>query len=185
MRIGERAIVAVLVVVFAGCSGGRYQAPAPRYEMDTGGATFEPEEKWRESEVSFPAYYDRQNLKEFSIKGQTDNRFFVDSKSLSVNADGVIRYALVVRSGSGVENVSYEGIRCEVREWKPYAYGKTDGSWSPARDPQWQRIVWHGTNAFRYALYRDYFCPDGYPLRDTGAALAALNNKGSVKDRNR
>lgn len=185
MRIAEGTIAIALVLVFAGCAGGRYEAPASRYEVDTGGGTFEPDKQWREGEVRIPAYPDIRDLQEFSIKGQTDNRFFVDSKSLSVDPDGVIRFALIVRSNTGAENIAYEGIRCETREWKPYAFGRSDRTWSAARDPQWQRIVWRSTNAFRFVLYRDYFCPDGYQLRDAGAVMAALRRKGSDKDRNR
>ena len=185
MRIAERAIAIALALLFTACAGGRYEAPASRYEVDTGGATFEPEKQWREGEVKIPAYPDERSLQEFSISGRTDNRFFVDPQSLSVDPDGVVRFSLVVRSNTGAENVAYEGIRCETREWKPYAFGRADRSWSAARDPQWQRVVWRSTNAYRYVLYRDYFCPDGYPLRDTDAAVAALRRKGPDKDRNR
>lgn len=185
MRITERAIAIVLALLFAGCAGGQYEAPVSRYKLDTGGAVFGSEEKWREGEISIPVYPDERSLQEFSISGQTDNRFFVDSNSLSVDPDGVVRFSVVVRSNTGAENVAYEGIRCETREWKPYALGRADRSWSEARDPQWQRIVWRSTNAYRFVLYRDYFCPDGFQLRDTDAALAALRRKGPDKDRNR
>jgi hypothetical protein len=185
MRIPERMTVCALALLISACAGGRYEAPAPRYQMDTGGATFEPEGEWREGSVSLPAFPEARSLEQFKVKGITENQFYIDGKSLSVDPDGVVRYALVVRSASGAETIAYEGIRCETREWKPYAFGRPDLTWSGARDPQWQRIAWRSTNAFRFTLYRDYFCPDGYPLRNSGEALAALRRQGPDKDRNR
>jgi hypothetical protein len=185
MRTPEFLAVCLLAALMSACSGARYQAPEPRYQMDTGGATFEREKQWREQAVRFPDFPGDGSLEQFMVKGGTENRFFVDSRSLSVDPDGVVRYALIVRSAAGAETVAYEGIRCETREWKPYAFGRSDQTWSPARDPNWQRIEWRSTNAYRFALYRDYFCPDGYPLRNTGEALAALRRQGPDKDRNR
>ena len=185
MPRADRLAILLLPIALVGCAGGRYEAPEPRYRMDTGGSVFAPKEQWREAKVTIPAYPKEERFQECFVKGPTDNRYYVDTESLEIGADGVVRYALVIRSDSGAQTVAYEGIRCETREWKPYAFGRADGQWSDARDPQWQRIVWRSTNAFRFALYRDYFCPDGYPLRDRGAALAELRRTGPNKDRNR
>ncbi|MGH8676845.1 MAG: CNP1-like family protein, partial [Burkholderiales bacterium] len=119
----DRATALVLVVLsLAGCSGAKYQRPEPRYKMDSGGQLFGPKEQWQEKgEVAVAPYPEEKNLQSFAIPGPTENKFLIDTGSLNTDKDGVVRYAIIVRSSAGVDNASFEGIRCETREWRPYA----------------------------------------------------------------
>ena len=81
--------------------------------------------KWEEVAVQLPASPKESSLQPFYVSATTDNRFWVDLDSVSVGSDGVVRYTLVVRTGTGAKNVSYEGMRCETRERRLYAFGRS------------------------------------------------------------
>jgi len=51
-------------------------------------------------------------------------RHYIDGRHISVGADEVVRYTLVLESRSGVRNLSFEGLRCTPNgAFKVYAYG--------------------------------------------------------------
>ena len=116
--------------------------------------------EWVELEVRPPPYPKPGNLISFDVSAASSNRFYIDPDSISVGGDGVVRYTLVIRSPTGAENVSYEGIRCETREQKYYAFGRRDGSWSAARSGEWRWIEYKEINRQHGVLYVDFFCPD-------------------------
>lgn len=117
--------------------------------------------EWAELEVKPPPYPKTGNLIPFEVSGASSNRFYIDADSISVGGDGVVRYTLVIRSPNGAENISYEGIRCETREQKYYAFGRRDGSWSGARTAAWRRIEYKEINRQHGVLYQDFFCSSG------------------------
>lgn len=134
--------------------------------------------QWQEAEVALPTAPRQDSLLPFAVSAVTENRFFVDSSSLSVGVDGVVRYVLVVLSPEGARNVSFEGIRCETRERRIYASGRQDGSWSKARSDQWVRILDVYANRHHAALYLDYFCPGGVIVNGADDARNALRLGG-------
>ncbi|MCB1281967.1 MAG: CNP1-like family protein [Salinibacterium sp.] len=110
----------------------------------------------------------------------------LDSASISVGGDGITRYTLLIRSASGVDNVSYEGIRCATQEWKMYATGRPDGSWSRVPNPRWHRITQTGLNAIRYTLFNEYACDrDGVTPANGAAVIARIrkSNDGMLSTR--
>lgn len=134
--------------------------------------------RWQESEVSMPAPPARGRLQPFYVSATTENRFMLDPETISVGSDGVVRYVLVVESAAGARNVSYEGIRCESAERRLYAFGRADGSWSPARGKLWLPIQGNSLNRQHAALYTEYFCPNGAIVRNADEARAALRAGG-------
>jgi hypothetical protein len=115
---------------------------------------------WAELKTVLPPYPKPASLAEFPVSGATTNRFLLDADTLSIGSDGVVRYVLVVRSPSGAENVSYEGIRCETRETKYYAFGQRNGSWSPVKDAQWRYIEYREANRQHGVLFKDIVCAE-------------------------
>lgn len=77
--------------------------------------------------------------------------------SIEVGADGVVRYVLALESPSGARNVFFEGIRCDSGEWRSYAY-LARGRWQSLGETAWSTLHDWGTDAYRYLLYRNYFC---------------------------
>lgn len=120
---------------------------------------FDDKEKpWQEIAVQLPPAPKPENLVQFYVSPTATQTFAVDTQSLSVGSDGVVRYTLVAVSESGARNVSYEGIRCESYERKLYAFGQPDGTWSRSRRDQWERITGYTSNRQQAALAKDYFC---------------------------
>jgi len=128
-----------------------------------------------ESKARLPAFPKPENLIRFDM-GPARRGFehFIDSGSLAVGEDGVVRYTLVVRSDMGAENVSYEGIRCVTREHKIYAHGRRDGSWRERRDAEWKPIGQAHSEGATFVLYEDFFCPMRGTVRSPSDAIAAL-----------
>lgn len=146
-------------------------------------AIAEPEEDyvrstWQEGEVVFPAPPKPETLLPFYVSATTENRFFVDSQSLTVGTDGVVRYVLVVLAGQGARNVTFEGMRCETRESRVYAVGRSDGSWSAARRNEWARVSEAAANRQHAALFQEYFCPGGVIINSAAEARNALLKNG-------
>ena len=133
---------------------------------------------WREVEIKLPPAPLETSLMPFYVSAVTTNRFFVDGKSIDVGADGVVRYVLVVLSGEGAKNVTYEGMRCETRERRIYAAGRSDGSWVKFKSNQWEKIRDAYGNRHHAALFLEYFCPGGTIVRDSTEVLNWLKRGG-------
>jgi hypothetical protein len=115
------------------------------------------EKTWKEGEVSLPERYQEKNLQAFRIGERSNFRYFIDRESLQTSEDGVTRFILVIRSRSGVDNSSYEGIRCGQREYRVYAYGGPKGfKRIPGSD--WRHIPKSGRENYRNYLYQDLIC---------------------------
>ena len=138
------------------------------------------EKNWHEEHVTLPPYPKRGNLVEFNVGPGTDFRFFVDSTSLSVAPDGVVRYVLVARSPQGAENVSFEGLHCRNGEYKVYATGRGDRSWVEAHGARW-RPVEQGAASWHRTLANDFFCPGKSPILSAAEGVAALNGGGNPR----
>lgn len=136
----------------------------------------EPPRNWQEADVPVPQPPQEGTLREFHVTAATSHRYYVDESSLSVGPDYVVRYVLVVRAAGGAEQVSYEGIRCPVGEWKLYAHWRDDGEWVPARRSEWQQLLSARRHMPQLALARNYFCDGVAPPRSTEAALRGLRD---------
>lgn len=162
----------VAMALLAGCAAVVQAQPAPsRFEQD-----FDGEEKpWREIEAQLPAYPRPETLIPFQVSSAISNRYFVDAASVSVGSDGVVRYSLVVKSEAGAETVSFEGMRCDTRERKLYAFGRRDGSWARNRNARWLPIDSHARQARHHmVLFGDFFCPADNIVRTAEEAIGAL-----------
>lgn len=136
------------------------------------------ERDWREKTVPLPEFPQADRLVEFYVSAATTFRFFIDSKSLMVGDDGVVRYALVARSASGAQNVWFEGIRCKTGELKQYANGRNDSSWAERRGAEWVPIEAKSVNRQHQALRREYFCPNNLPISSAAEGIDALRRGG-------
>ena len=123
------------------------------YELD------QEKKPWSELQAQLPPYPKPENLLKFDAGANTASSYFVDSTSVSVGDDGVVRYTLMIKTGGGATNVSFEGIRCESRELKVYAFGRPNSEWSRARDTAWRRIEPRDLNNHHLTLHREHFCP--------------------------
>lgn len=160
-RIARIFSSSTLLLLLGGVAGVH---ATPKFEED-----FDDQEKpWQEVAVQLPAAPVQGNLLPFFVSATATQSFAVDAKSVSVGADGVVRYTLVATSQAGAKNVSYEGIRCATYERKLYAFGQPDGSWSRSRRDQWEQINGNAANRQHAALFREYFCSEKSVAGDAG-----------------
>jgi hypothetical protein len=125
--------------------------------------------------VALPAYPEKKNLMDLKIA--TDGMqytVYLDKSSLVLDEDGVVRYTVVLVPGSGVWNVSNEGLRCGEKQYRRYAYG-IDGSWQRLRDPSWRDVRGSGANRYRLILYKQYFCNPMRPYQSAEQMLDSFN----------
>ena len=132
----RRILVAALAAATVGCSTPKL------FVSDT------PD--WKEADAPPPPALRTQGLIPLEVPG-TSLRFGIDPRSITVGADGVVRYVVVATSSSGVVNAMYEGIRCEGGDVRVYARHNPDSGWVPARNSDWQAL--HSTPHSRHSLY--------------------------------
>lgn len=128
----------------------------------------------KEAEAKLPAFPKDENLLQFEAGAASPNRFFLDTKAISIGTDGTIRYTLVIKTAGGATNVSYEAMRCALRQIKVYAVGRKAGEWMRARDPQWRTIQNRDISHYHSVLRGDYFCTGGYGYVPVASVEEAL-----------
>lgn len=147
--------IAVVAVLWASAADAR------KYPWDTEDdirGHFDETKPWVEQQAAIPAYPDPANLIEVPVQIPDSNlKMYIDASTLAIGTDGVVRYALVLRSPSGAENVFYEGIRCATHELRSYAYGSSQSRWEPI-DSVWGPLNDLGVMRYRERLYKYYFC---------------------------
>ena len=157
-------------------------APGAAAQPKTDWEKAQEEREWKETEVRLPPYPKGDGLVEFFVSGSTSFRFYIDPASLAVGPDGVVRYTLVARSPSGVDNVTYEGIRCSTGLYKIFAAGN-DGRWTP-RSADWRAIEPKAVQRWHNELRGRYFCPLRLPIQSAAEGLSALRQGGHPAARN-
>lgn len=164
----------ILVLALASAATVAQSAPRNLYSLPNE----REEQPWDEQKPELPPFPKEENLVKVQIDGDTGFDFFVDSESVRVGNDGVVRYTLVARSAGGGTNIAYEGIRCKGRERKLYALGRADKTWSAARNPQWNSISGLPINRIQATLHDALFCPARIIVRDAEEARMALRRGG-------
>lgn len=126
--------------------------------------------------ISLPPYPSRQDLIEYTVSAQNDNRFLVDVASIDVDPDRDIQLTLVARSPGGAETVTREAIRCQTAEYRILAIGRQDKAWKQVQEPRWRKIEEGTLNRQRAALALEYLCEGPTSVVDSAAAVAALTD---------
>ena len=158
------------LTVFAGTAQAQIQSDWER-------ANEERIKQSYEKPVAAPPF-DRSRLVEvkLSVSASTDFRYYVDWGSVSAGEDRIVRYALLARSPSGAENVSFEGIRCQSREYRVYAVGEPGGGWG-GRATEWRPIP-RTMNSSQAVLAKDYFCPGRAAIKTSEEGQRAVRAGG-------
>ncbi|MEW6690890.1 MAG: CNP1-like family protein [Pseudomonadota bacterium] len=172
-----RCLAAALLAALAGAAAGQNTNDPQASSGGKSNWEREQEERdFREREISLPAPPRPETLIEFFPSAAASFRFFVDSASLSVGEDGVVRYTLVARSARGVDNVSYEGMRCKSGTYRVYAYASA-GAWSRI-DSDWKQIEPKSVQRWHNELRSRYFCPLRLTILSAAEGVDALRRGG-------
>jgi len=122
-----------------------------------------------------PAFPRRENLIEFYMSPSATFRYFIDGSTLQTLYDKrEVRYVIVARSPSGVDNVRFEAIRCPDM-YRTYAIGGSDGKWS-MRPTDWEPTVRRSDLGWPATLARQFFCPHSDPIQSQAEGVYALRN---------
>jgi hypothetical protein len=171
-----RLLAAVLLLPLA--ASAQWQPPR---DQAADAIDFGAEKDRQEADVVPPAPPQAANLVRYEIGRPSSMTFHVDPASVSLAQDGVIRFTSVAKGEGSAQNVAFEGIRCDTRAYKTYAYGKADGTWYVLKDPQWKVLRSLTTDGYRFALYQDYFCPARESVASAAEAVDALRSGGHRK----
>lgn len=135
---------------------------------------------WTEVQAKLPASPKAENLSTFSIDLRPGYGFAIDRASLSIGADGVVRYTMLITSPSGARTINFEGMRCSTGERKIYAFGRPDGSWSKNRGARWDAIQARAQAGYSRVLFHEFICAggDGTPTK-VEQILQRLQHGGS------
>jgi hypothetical protein len=110
-----------------------------------------------------------------NFSARTDFRYYVDWGSVSTDEDRIVRYVLLARNASGVENLTFEGLRCQG-EYRVYAVGRPEGGWG-GQPSEWRPIP-RNPNAAQPMLAKDYFCPGRAVIRSSAEGQQAIRAGG-------
>ena len=158
---------AVLALAASACLAHAQPAAPLRFEED-----YDAKE-WKEVEVQLPAFPKPERRLPFRVTPSNFD-FYIDADSLSIGSDGVVRFTLTARSASGVENITFDGIRCNSRERRTYAFGRSDKTWAKARNNAWSFFESAGRIPQYEMLAVDFFCPGGFVIRNAQEGIDAL-----------
>lgn len=153
-------LAAIALAVAVGVAAGCAKPLVSSEEADDPAA---PRTPLVEPAVSLPPIPKDQDLLRFDVVPRTALEYFVDSSSISLPGEGIVRFTVVARTESAA-NVSYEGFRCITREHKIYARASRDGVWVAVKDPGWAVISDRTTPMYRRELYWNFLCPAKYPI---------------------
>lgn len=135
---------------------------------------FDTERPWSEQVAELPPYPDPGNLVSFDAGPNTDYQHFIDTDSIDVGQDGVIRFTLINQSPTGAMNISYEGIRCATNERKLYAIGRDNKTWAKPRISEWEPLEYVRQFYAQRELSKNIFCPHKQIVNNRDEAIRVL-----------
>lgn len=113
---------------------------------------------WVEDKVPPPPAFSQDKLIPIEMPSYVTLKVGVDPQTLSVGADGVVRYVMVMRNSSGSVNAVYEGIRCVSDEVRTYARAGDSGQWTLVAQPEWVPVNDNMPSRHAWAFARQGGC---------------------------
>jgi len=160
-RLLRAGISAAALVTAYGTAWAQYQEPEP----------------WKEAEVALPPNFSTDKLVTVDIEDRSSFTYGIDPDTLSVGADGVVRYVFVARSRSGAVNVLYEGVRCDAAEVKVYGRWDPDSEkWRTSSTDEWQAMDTRGSTRRALKLAQTGLCDGRAPNGSPRQILDTLRN---------
>ena len=132
-----------------------------------------PDPDWSEAEAPPPPQLRTDRLVRIDMPGST-LQFGVDPASVSVGADGIVRYVVVAATTAGAVNAIYEGIRCSTGEVRVYARHQPDRGWVQVKDSRWQSLFDPGPSRHSLAIARNGACVGGAPNQNAAQVVRDL-----------
>lgn len=183
-KIPTQTLVLILALAGAGPLGAADRDRFISEPMDVN-PNARAAEPWKEEAAAkLPPWPQDADLVEFHIGDPTTAfRHYIDTKSLSVDAQKIVRYTVIVESRSGARNIAYEGIRCTPNgQHRIYAYG-TVGRFEPVPDAPWRVVSDSAVPPYARDLQRFFLCvPLKFEPRPVKEMPRILSGRGSPRD---
>lgn len=125
---------------------------------------------WKEQDAPRPPPLRTTGLIPVDVPG-TSLHFGVDPASVTIAADGIVRYVVVAQSNSGAVNGMYEGVRCSTGEVRVYARHNPSSGWVPADNSLWQPLERTPNSRYSLVVARSGVCLGQAPNRDVPTIL--------------
>ncbi len=123
------------------------------------GQTPASEREWTEDKPVAPPAYSADKLLPLEMPSYVTIKVGVDPATISVGADDVVRYVVVMRNASGSVSAAYEGIKCTDGEVKTYAkVNSTGGAWQTIEQPEWKPMTDNLPSRHAYAFAKQGAC---------------------------
>jgi hypothetical protein len=116
---------------------------------------------WRETEAPSPPAFNADKLLALDMPPYVSLKVGIDSDSLEITPDGIVRYVVVIRNGSGSVDAVYEGLRCSKAEVKTYARHAGGGGWLAVKEPVWRSLYDNFPSKHALVFARQAACVDG------------------------
>ena len=116
---------------------------------------------WQETVAPPPPEFNQTRLVPFEVSAASSLRFGVDSATIKITPDGIVRYVVVASSASGALNAMYEGVRCATGEVKTYARLIPGGGWKLLQDVEWKPLDLGTISRHSAALAKQGLCKGG------------------------
>lgn len=113
---------------------------------------------WKELQVPPPTTVSADRMVPLEMPRYVSVKVGVDPDSLSIGADGIVRYVMIAVTSGGHVNAMYEGIWCLKGEVKTYARLGSDGKWDPVQDAQWLALNGNQRSMHALAFARQAAC---------------------------
>jgi hypothetical protein len=179
LRTGLAVLLLALAGVQPALAQGYEDTPFKPDAAPDAPKSVKPGRAWQEDAVRLPAWPRDGDLVEVKLDGPAQPlKHRIDTKSLTIGRDGVVRYTVVTESPSGTRNVSFEGLRCSPKgRWKTYAFG-TGGKFEPTTvADEWREITSDNGDSLHYELWQHYLCvPRTFAARPTSEQVRMLKS---------
>ena len=119
----------------------------------------------------------QKTLLPFYVSQTTIFKFAIDTDSISIGADGVTRYTVIIINPSGGQQAQYEGIRCDSFQWRLYG-ALENGTWRENPLSTWRNIQSNIPNRYQAALAQGAFCNLDSQEKNIQNVLNSLNPNG-------
>jgi hypothetical protein len=113
---------------------------------------------WTEIPLPPPPAFSKERLVTIDMPFHVSVKVGVDPATISVGADGVVRYVVVMTNATGSNNAVYEGIRCITDEVKTYARLSASGQWNMLSNPAWRGLAENMPSKHAFAFARQGGC---------------------------
>lgn len=131
------------ILLWSAAASGQYVPEAP---------------DWVEDKTSTPPVYSKDKLIPIDMPRYVSLSIGVDPATISIGADGVVRYVVVMANASGSATAAFEGIRCTTDEVKTYARVNAANNWVVVENPQWKPIADNLPSKHAFAIARQGGC---------------------------